>query len=115
MMANSKEETSEITGSSRLHLEDLKASTYVIDADKRPVGCNFKLSDWQAMKDASQVFAEALDNEPSAIRLTEAFLKQWVALKVGEQRKLLDQILFLPLSGYVQKKPRASRQMAAQN
>jgi len=86
---------------------------HVLDADKRPVGCNFKIADWQAVENSSQVFGEALDNEPFAIRLTEAFLRQWKALKIGEQRKRVDQILFLPLSGSVQKKSRCSKQVAA--
>jgi len=84
--------------------------THVLDAESRPVGCNFKLVDWEASRDASAVFGEALQADASAMRVTEAFLRQWSALKVGEQRQLLDQAVFLPLSAYTKKKVKPSRE-----
>lgn len=86
---------------------------HVLDAEKRPVGCNFKLADWEALRDSATVFAEALDRDAPSVRFTEAFLRQWAALRVGEQRQLIDQPVTLPLSGHLQKKTRTSKRASA--
>lgn len=60
---------------------------HVLDDQGKPLSCNFKLADWEALKDPAAVFADALQNEPSAMRNTQAFLRQWATLKATEQRR----------------------------
>jgi len=81
---------------------------HVLHADGRPFGANFKLADWDAVRDSS-AFPEVLRSDRSAEGATQQFLLDWSALKASEQRRLSDQVLHLPLSGHLGKKKSAKK------
>jgi len=74
--------------------------------DNRPMGCNFKFADWVAVRDRS-AFPGALVSDPLAVGATEAFLVEWEALKVREQRQLEGVTMQPPLSTYLRKQTRS--------
>jgi hypothetical protein len=82
---------------------------HVLDAHGQPtLGCNFKMAEWEAQRDVEAVCSEALNGDAKNVQITEAFLRQWEALKPSEQRQMLDQVVRLPLAARPQKKTRKS-------
>lgn len=68
---------------------------HVLCAGGKPLGCNFKLTDWQQLKACGGLPESLCD--PQASANVEAFLVEWSELQPTEQRQLVDQDLHLPL------------------
>jgi len=75
----------------------ITSRVHVLDADGRPMGCNFKLADWEAQRDVGPPLPEPLLGEATLVSATDAFLREWTSLRATEQRQLVDQTLRLPL------------------
>jgi len=75
----------------------ITSRVHVLDADGRPLGGNFKIVDWEAQRDVGPPLPEALLADAPLVRTTDAFLREWTALRSTEQRQLADQTLRMPL------------------
>lgn len=70
----------------------------------KPLGVNFKLGDWEALRERGDFPEGCPLREEGPQRAVDQFLREWALLKVTEQRQLTDQTLQLPLQRHLQKR-----------
>jgi len=99
----------EVSRSCSFHVSKETGRMHVLDITGRPLGqgASFKLADWEALWE-SGALPQPLLIDPAAARATEAFLCQWLTLRSGEQRELMNRVVTLPLSKHLRKQQTAA-------
>lgn len=81
---------------------------HILDPVGEPIGVNFKLGDWEAMRDAAKFPDGCCLHEVACQRVVDLFLQQWAALRATDHRNLSDQTLRVPLSRHLKRRAGAA-------
>lgn len=77
---------------------------HLLDAEGRPLAVNFKLGDWETVRQKGDFPEGSVLREEGEQRAVDRFLREWASLRPTEQRQLMDQTLRLPIRGHLQKR-----------